>query len=67
MKPGTVALVGAGPDPGLLTVKGAQLLSEADIVLTDRLVTKQVLEHVVRPRLRRPMSERVTAPVDVLG
>jgi uroporphyrin-III C-methyltransferase len=47
MTPGTVALVGAGPgDPGLLTLRAAQLLAEADVVLTDRLVSKQVLEHV---------------------
>jgi uroporphyrinogen III methyltransferase/synthase len=47
MTPGTVALVGAGPgDPGLLTLRAAQLLGEADVVLTDRLVGKQVLEHV---------------------
>ena len=47
MKPGTVALVGAGPgDPGLLTLKAAQLLGEADVVLTDRLVGKGVLAHV---------------------
>jgi uroporphyrin-III C-methyltransferase len=42
-----VALVGAGPgDPGLLTLKAAQLLAEADVVLTDRLVAKEVLAHV---------------------
>ncbi len=47
MEPGTVALVGAGPgDPGLLTLKGAQLLAEADVVLVDRLVDPQVLSHV---------------------
>ncbi|MCU1623048.1 MAG: uroporphyrinogen-III C-methyltransferase [Frankiales bacterium] len=47
MKQGTVALVGAGPgDPGLLTVKGAQLLGEADVVLVDRLVDPGILEHV---------------------
>jgi uroporphyrin-III C-methyltransferase len=47
MTPGTVALVGAGPgDPGLLTLRAAQRLAEADVVLTDRLVSKQVLEHV---------------------
>jgi uroporphyrinogen III methyltransferase/synthase len=47
MKAGTVALVGAGPgDPGLLTVKGAQLLGEADVVLVDRLVDPSILEHV---------------------
>ena len=47
MTPGTVSLVGAGPgDPGLLTLKGAQRLGEADVVLTDRLVSKEVLAHV---------------------
>ena len=39
-----VALVGGGPgDPGLITVKGRQLLAEADVVVTDRLAPRELL------------------------
>jgi uroporphyrin-III C-methyltransferase/precorrin-2 dehydrogenase/sirohydrochlorin ferrochelatase len=39
-----VALVGGGPGaPGLITVRGRQLLAEADVVITDRLAPRELL------------------------
>ncbi|HZE16930.1 MAG TPA: uroporphyrinogen-III C-methyltransferase, partial [Mycobacterium sp.] len=42
--PGGVALVGGGPgDPELITVRGRRLLSQADVVVADRLAPPELL------------------------
>ncbi|GAA2711647.1 uroporphyrinogen-III C-methyltransferase [Micromonospora olivasterospora] len=54
--PGRVALVGAGPgDPELITVKGWRLLTQADVVVADRLVPGLLLDEL------RPDVELVDA------
>jgi uroporphyrinogen III methyltransferase / synthase len=51
---GTVYLVGAGPgDPGLITVRGLELLRACDVVLYDRLVPRELLDEA------RPNAERI--------
>jgi uroporphyrinogen III methyltransferase/synthase len=51
----TVYLVGAGPgDPGLLTVRGKEVLERADVVVYDRLSVASLLE------LAPPTAERIS-------
>jgi uroporphyrin-III C-methyltransferase len=53
VKPGSVAIVGAGPgDPELITLKAVRRIEEADVILYDRLVNDQLLGYAKPGTLR---------------
>lgn len=57
---GSVALVGAGPgDAGLLTLRALRVLNEADVILHDRLVSKDVLALARRDAVQIEVGKRV--------
>jgi uroporphyrinogen III methyltransferase/synthase len=54
----TVFLVGAGPgDPGLLTVRGAEVLARADVVVYDRLSVASLLDLAPEGAQRIPVGK----------
>ena len=55
----TVYLVGAGPgDPGLITVRGAEVLAQADVVVHDRLSAAELLDLAPPDALRIDVGKR---------
>ncbi|MGH9152144.1 MAG: uroporphyrinogen-III C-methyltransferase, partial [Acidimicrobiales bacterium] len=61
----TVYLVGAGPgDPGLLTVRGAEVLAGADVVVHDRLAQTSLLDLAPPAAERIDVGKRPGGPVD---
>ncbi len=61
----TVYLVGAGPgDRGLLTVRAAEVLRRADIVVHDRLASSSVLELAPAAAARIDVGKAPGGPVD---
>jgi len=60
----TVYLVGAGPgDPGLLTIRGAQLLAAADVVVHDRLAEASLLDLAPTTAVRIDVGKSPGGPV----
>lgn len=60
----TVYLVGAGPgDPGLITVRGAEVLAEADVVVHDRLAHSALLDLAPAEAERVDVGKSPGAPV----
>jgi len=56
---GKVYLVGAGPgDPELLTLKAVRVLREADVVLHDDLISREILELVPRTAMVISVGKR---------
>ena len=61
----TVYLVGAGPgDPGLLTVRAAEVLGRADVVVHDRLAERSLLDFAPAGAERIDVGKSPGGPID---
>src|SRR5690625_7683120 len=59
LSPGSVALVGGGPGAlDLITVRGMQLLQQADVVIVDRLGPAALVQHLGEEIGRASCRER---------
>src|SRR6476620_1621004 len=48
---GKIYFIGSGPgNPDLITVKGAALLSQAEVIITDRLAGDEIIERYANPQ-----------------
>jgi uroporphyrin-III C-methyltransferase len=57
---GKVVLVGAGPgDPGLFTIKGREILSKAEVVVYDRLLSSAIMDMIPESAERVDVGKRV--------
>ena len=57
-----LTLVGAGPgDPDLITVKGLKALADADVVLYDALINRELLDYAPRRALKIFVGKRAGA------
>jgi uroporphyrinogen III methyltransferase/synthase len=64
MPTGKVYLIGAGPgDPGLITLRGVELLARADAVLYDYLVNPAILGHCRPDALKISLGQHGTGRV----
>lgn len=60
---GEAFIVGAGPgDPALITLRGQKLLSEADVVLYDALVSVEILDYARKDATIRYVGKRPGEP-----
>ena len=64
----TVYLVGAGPgDPGLITVRGAEVLASAEVVIHDRLAEASLLDLAPASAVRIDVGKTPGGPIDQEG